>query len=57
MKIQDGLLHLANANGLIPRELGEQILRDWPDFERAVVYNQVKIAGATMWLAWNTCAA
>lgn len=40
-----GLLHLDNANGLTPLGLGEQILCDWPDFERAMDYNQVKIAG------------
>lgn len=39
-----GLLHLDNASGFTPLEFGEQILRDWSVFERAMNYNHVKIA-------------
>ncbi|WP_175984848.1 MULTISPECIES: ankyrin repeat domain-containing protein [Burkholderia] len=39
------LLHLVNANGLTPLDLGETILQNWHNFERTMGYNNVNIAG------------
>ncbi|CAG9172451.1 hypothetical protein LMG23992_02237 [Cupriavidus laharis] len=43
VKADPGLLDLANADGLTPLEMGEDILDGWAVFERAMNANQVKI--------------
>ncbi len=46
-----GLPHQANAHGLTPLALGEQILRDWSDFTAAMHDEQVRIPDRSAYVA------